>query len=164
MMKYLSTRRRSLPSSVLWSLACLTVAATACSDALGPHEDDLVAARASWAEADADDYRFEFQRFCFCDPNSVRLTRIEVSGGTVSSAIYLDVGEPVTGLSSLPTIESLFDEIEAAIDGEAYLLMADYNPAMGYPTDVPIDFIENAIDDEMSFSVSAFQLLDGSGL
>ena len=29
---------------------------------------------------------------------------------------------------------------------------------MGYPTNVSIDYIQNAIDDEMAFIVSSFQL------
>ena len=34
---------------------------------------------------------------------------------------------------------------------------------LGYPTSVSIDYIENAIDDEVAFTVSSFQLLDASG-
>ncbi len=145
-------------------VACLVLVAIGCSEALGPEEDDLVAARARWVAAGAADYLFEFQRSCFCGPDFLRAVRIEVLAGTVSSATYVDTGTPITEpLSSVPTIEALFDEIDEAIDGGAFSLTAEYDPGLGYPISVSIDFIENAIDDEMAFAVGSFQLLDVSG-
>jgi hypothetical protein len=144
-------------------MALLAVAPVGCTDALGPEQDELAAARARWARIAADDYVFDFQRSCFCAPDFVRPVRIEVLGGTVSSAVYADTGEPIAPpLTSVPTIEDLFDEIQDAVDRMASSVLAEYDPGMGYPTSVSIDYIANAIDDEMAFSVSSFQLLDTS--
>ena len=54
-------------------------------------------------------------------------------------------------------IDDLFDEIQAAIDGMALSVIANYEAEIGYPNSVSIDHIEHAIDDEMAFIVSSFQ-------
>jgi len=104
---------------------------------------------------------FEFQRSCFCPPDFLRPVRIEVLDGTVNSALYVDTEEPISlPLTSVLTIDDLLDEIRDATDGTAFSVVADYDADLGYPISVSIDYIEHAIDDEMSFNVSSFQLLD----
>ena len=148
-------------SSTRLALACLILAVIGCADVLGPEHEELAEARNRWAEARVDSYQFKFQRICFCAPDFVRSVRIEVLAGTVTSAVYVDTGEPISGpLSSVPMIEDLFDEIQDAMDHDAFSLMADYDADIGYPTSVSIDFNEQTIDEEMAFSVSSFQLLD----
>ena len=143
------------------ALGCLALAAIGCADALGPEQEELAEARDRWAETRVDSYRFDFQRICFCPPDFVRPVRIEVLAGTVTSAVYVDTGEPISGLlSSVPTIEDLFDEIQDAMDRDPFSLMADCHVDIGYSTSVSIDFNEQTIDEEMAFSVSSFQLLD----
>ena len=144
-------------------IALLALTPVGCTDATGPEQDALAAARARWAQTNASNYVFELQRSCFCAPDFVRPVRIEVLGGIVNSAVYVDTEEPVSPLTSVPTIDDLFDEIQDAMDRMAFSVIADYDADMGYPTSVSIDFIENAIDDEMAFIVSSFQLLDASG-
>ncbi len=145
-------------------IALLAVTPLGCSDGTGLEQDPLEAARARWAETNAADYIFEFRRSCFCPPDFVRSVRIEVLDGVVSSAVYVDTEEAIPlPLTSVPTIDDLFDEIGDALEGAAFSVIADYDADMGYPTSVSIDFIENAIDDEMAFTVSSFQLLDASG-
>jgi hypothetical protein len=146
----------------LWlGMTLITLSAAGCGDVLGPELDEHEAARALWTLTNADDYLFEFRRSCFCGSDFVRLVRIEVLDGVVSSAVYVDTEEPIAEpLSSAPTIEDLFDEIRDALDGTAFSVTADYDADMGYPIRVSIDYIENAIDDEMAFDVSLFQLLD----
>ena len=46
----------------------------------------------------------------------------------------------------------------------AGLTNTDNYADMGYPSSVSIDFIENAIDDKMAFTVFSFQLPDASGI
>ena len=154
-------RPKAAPCLVIALLALTTVG---CTDAFGPEQDALAAARARWAQTDASNYVFEFQRSCFCAPDFVRPVRIEVLDGVVNSAVYVDTEEPIPlPLTSVPTIDDLFDEIGDALEGTAFSVIADYDADMGYPTNVEIDYIENAIDDEMAFTVSSFQVLDASG-
>lgn len=132
-------------------------AAFACSDPLGPHEGRLEEARVAWALAGPAGYEFVFQRFCFCGPDTVRPVRIDVRFGEVSAVTVVETDEPLADLSSFPTIEDLFAEIEDAIERDAYSLDARYDGDLGYPVDVSIDYIENAVDEEMAFKVSSFR-------
>ena len=123
------------PNASRWlGIALLALTHMGCTDVLGPEQDALAAARARWALTNADDYSFEFQRSCFCAPDFVRPVRIEILDGTVSSAVYADTEEPISlPLTSVPTIDDLFDEIQAAVDGMAFSIMADYNARHGLP-------------------------------
>ncbi len=153
------------PNTGHWLLiVLLALTPLGCTDVFGPEQETLAAARARWALTDTDDYVFEFRRSCFCAPDFVRLVRIRVLDGIVGSAVYADTEEPISlPLTSVPTIGDLFDEIADAMDATAFAVVADYDEDMGYPTSVAIDFIEDAIDDEMAFTVSSFQLLFVSG-
>lgn len=150
------------PKVCRWlGMALLALTAVGCGNVFEPEQDEHEAARARWALANAADYVFEFRRSCFCAPDFVRPVRIEVLDGVVSSAVYVDNEEPIASpLTSVPTIEDLFDEIRDALNGMAFSVTADYDADLGYPIGVSIDHIENAIDDEMAFNVSLFQLLD----
>ena len=100
------------------------------------------------------DYSFELRRSCFCGPDFTRRIRIDVESGSVIGAVYVDDGQPVTTpLGELSTIEDLFDEIQNAIDREAFTLLAEYEPVFGHPTEVSIDFDIQIADEEMAFDV-----------
>jgi len=148
------------PKTSRWlSIALLTLTQMVCADVLGPEQDELALARARWAVTNADDYSFEFRRSCFCPTDFVRPVRIEVLDGTVTSAVYVDTEEAIpTPPTSVPTIDDLFAEIQDAIDGMAFSVIAEYDAEAGYPISVSIDHIEHAIDDEMGLTVASFQL------
>ena len=85
----------------------------------------------------------------------MRAVRITVTGGTVSAVVFVDDGQPPqSAIETFPTIDDLFDEIRAAIDGGADSVSAMYDATAGHPTRVDIDYIREAIDDEMTFTVS----------
>jgi hypothetical protein len=128
--------------------------AAACSSAVGPELESLESARARWEREGFTSYTFVMQRFCFCGHDLHRPVRIDVLDGNVIAAAYVDDGEPLgIPLDEVDTIESLFDEVQAAIDREAHQILAEYDAGLGYPRSVSIDFILEAIDDEMAFSV-----------
>jgi hypothetical protein len=81
-------------------------------------------------------------------------------GEEVVSVYDVETGEPVTEpLATYPTVEELFAEVEDAIRREAFRLQAAYDDELGYPTNVSIDFLEYAVDEEMAFVVSNFEIL-----
>ncbi len=138
-------------------MALLASGAISCSDPVGPERSELDRARGRWESRPPVVYEFRFQRSCFCPRELVRPVRITVSNGVVISAVDPDTNEPVTPpLNGFPTIDDLFDEIQDAIDREADDIDATYDEAFGYPVQVFIDWIRNAIDDEMSFQVSDY--------
>ena len=74
----------------------------------------------------------------------------------------VNTGSPVSHLCvwggglGYHTIDSLFDVIQDAIADEADQLTVSYNSEFGYPTNVEIDRMINAIDDEYTFTASAY--------
>ena len=150
----------------LLSVCALIAVTSGCSEPLGPQEDELAEAVARWMEADVEDYVFEFQRLCFCGGETIRRIRVDVRSGVVAGAIYVDDGSPVGDeyRPEVPTIEDLFEEILDAIDREAHSLDASYHSALGYPTSVEIDYIENAVDEEMAFNVYTLESVDAARL
>ena len=146
--------------TAVWGVAGALLAfalAGACSDALGPDASELAAARARWERSGTTSYEYRLQRACFCGLEFLRPVRVTVEAGAVVAAVFADTGEPVrTPLSDVETIDDLFDEIQDAIDREAFRIDATYDPDLGFPVDVAIDFEEWTIDEEMAFSVRSF--------
>ena len=136
---------------VLLSLA-LTLAA--CDAPTGPSDrEQLVQARARWAEHGSDSYSFELNRGCFC-VLAGRRVEVTVDGGAVVGAEYLDSKEPVEAalLAYVPTVPDLFDLIEEAFDRQAVSFVASYDPTYGYPTSIAIDYSATTADDEIRFT------------
>ena len=55
------------------------------------------------------------------------------------------------------TIDGLFDKIQDAIDREAVRLTVSYDPEIGYPTSVSIDYSLTIIDEEFSFTATSYE-------
>lgn len=139
-------------------LPLLALAAGCSSGPLGPQADALADARARWEAAGPEAYVFEFTRSCFCGPDILRPLEIRVVEGDVTAAVYADTGLPVDDPTrEIPTIDDLFAEIEDAIQRDAFRLEAEYDPVLGFPTEVAIDYLEMAVDEEMAFEVRAFE-------
>ena len=131
---------------------------TACSDPHGPEQSDLNANLAVWQSANIEDYQFRFQRLCFCafiDP-----VIIEARGRDVASVVLADSGTAVdtTQLTDyFLTVDGLFEVIQDAIDEEAHSLTVMYHAELGYPTSIDIDYLLNAVDEEVSFRASGVE-------
>ena len=57
------------------------------------------------------------------------------------------------------TIDKLFSELEADLGGKAEEVTVTYDATYGFPTSVNIDFIKNAVDDELYLSAAKFEKL-----
>ena len=145
-----------LRGDVPWiALLAATVTGACDTGVLRPQREALDAARVQWAVANVTSYTFEVQRHCFCLDRYVRPMWIQVVDGVVVSAVYADDGTHLPDEIEPPTVAGLFDEIQAAIDQDAHSVEASYHVDLGYPTDVSIDFIERAVDEEMAFQIHA---------
>jgi hypothetical protein len=144
-------------------LIILALLLAACSAA--PTEAPA-AGRQTWEAANIDHYRFELNLSCFCAFRDQMPLTIEVMDGNVVSMTSVD-GQAVPPedinyefFLGYATIDNLFSRIETAqADPEAGDVIATYDPTYGFPADVSIDYIELAIDDEMYFTVAAFEVL-----
>ncbi len=58
------------------------------------------------------------------------------------------------------TIEELFKIIEDAIKRNADEILITYDPTLGYPTRVAIDYLKILADEEMTYTVENLSKLD----
>jgi hypothetical protein len=112
--------------------------------------------RQEWASRSDGDYSFVMNRGCFCYPAG--RFRVEVENYFVVEMIDLDRGGTVdsTAWENVHTIEQMFDLIDDA-EREADVLKVSYAPE-GYPTEIQIDWWEEAVDDELWYGVSEVEL------
>lgn len=111
--------------------------------------ETLSEARALWDSQELDDYRFEYERVCFCAPTQLSAT-VYVRADTIFRFDNLrGNGEPV-GADTLSidrtyfvTVDELFDRIgEGASQEQLEELL--YDPELGYPRKADIG--EFAVD------------------
>ncbi|NKB71398.1 MAG: hypothetical protein GKR89_30365 [Candidatus Latescibacteria bacterium] len=123
-----------------------------------PVPEEIAAAlsrnRQQWQELGLRDYRFTFQRICFCLRDYTREVVLEVRDGTIASAHYADTGEEVVDqgqLESYRTIDGLFDFLAEAVAERAVQIDAEYDAAQGFPTSIYVDFDRRIADEETGF-------------
>lgn len=90
---------------------------------------------------------------------------VEVQDGEVVSMTDINgeafpMDDPMSDLvMKHATIDRLFSELGSDAVQEADHLTMSFDPTYGFPTEVAIDYIELAADDELYLSVSAFEPL-----
>lgn len=138
----------------LW--VCLVVTFVASAAACSSDDHGLTAARERWAKQGPAAYSFVSMRGCDCPPEVYRPMRVSVASGQITSAVYVDDQAPVASNfhSLLRTIDGVFDDIQAAIDQDAAQIMVSYDPALGYPTQLFVDYSKQAADEELSLQIS----------
>ncbi len=101
------------------------------------------------------------QRLCFCGGGTAPAEVVVRNGQRVSVTI-VETGEPVPAqfASLYLTVDELFDFVEDAIDRKAHRIDVEYDPDLGVPIEISIDYEENVIDEEMAFRASSFTPLE----
>ncbi len=153
---------RMKPSSPVL-LAAAVSGLVGCGDAtpLGLTSSALESQHARWLAAGLQDYRFEYLERCECSLALVEPAVVEVRGGRVREVTYRSSGlaAPSDARALFPTIEDLFARIEDAIAREAAMLVVSYDPELGYPTQIEIDYDLQVVDDEVSIDATGLVAL-----
>jgi hypothetical protein len=116
--------------------------------------------RAKWQQAGIKDYRYTFQIGCFCTPETVVPRSIEVRGGKVKSATRADGktdGEDMKRIYG--DMDYVFGLIERAEGAKSEKVAVNYDPQLGYPTRISIDYRATMQDDEVNYTISKFEEL-----
>jgi len=113
-----------------------------------------VSAWTLWQQQGWTDYSYRLSVLCFCD--HVMKAPVEVKAGKV--VIFegkpLAPDQQVTGFGKKqPTINALFVELGQALD-DADEVTVEYDSETGVPTSINVDWISDAIDDEISYSAT----------
>jgi hypothetical protein len=93
---------------------------------------------------------------CFCTPKNLLVT---VEGGEPVSITNL--GElPVSDADRIrfSTIDAILTFVES-VPSDADWFSAQFDPANGIPTEIRIDYWNDAIDDEIAYRISDFTVL-----
>lgn len=129
------------------------------SDPLGPHRGELEKNQEKWRAQGIASYTYDYRLNCFCGGPGIQPVRIEVREGEVVEVTLQETGEPVdpSTVDDFPTVEDLFGMIRNALEREPFRAEAAYDPLLGYPRDVFIDFEEWVADEEFGFVASDLQ-------
>ena len=123
-------------------------------DIFGAGRSEFGENRDRWLEEGYASYTYRVDRSCFCF--NAGLADIEVNRGTIVAVTRVDDGSAVAAefFEIYDTVEDLFDTIENAIEGNAERLEVTYDPDLGFPTSIVLDYSSNVADDEFTFTAS----------
>jgi hypothetical protein len=154
------THRRS---SGLWSTAVLlslTLVGSACdNDPLRPEQKALDAAQARWTATRPASNTYVIRQTvqCFCANGGVAFV-VTVTNGAITRVRnpLTSADLPETQYSQFRTIDQLFSALRSALQTKGALKMAEYDATYGYPTEMSLDPLPNAVDDEYAVSTRDF--------
>ena len=128
------------------------------TDALREAQAELDKHRALWEANRSNDYSFVLAPMCFCPQEYVQPVRIRVANGVVASVTYVESGKTPEhdGFGRYVTVDGLFAVIQEGIDRKASRITVSYDPGLGYPKDVSIDYVANMADEEYAFTAANF--------
>jgi hypothetical protein len=135
----------------------LAAALSGCVGPLAPSdvERSLDDARDRWRSQGIASYQFQVSRLCFCAPDARRPLTVVVQRGQVVSMTDAETGAPVTGDPFMPvTVDGLFAAIDDAIKRDADQIDVRYDPQLGYPLEIAIDYSQQMADEEVTYFAS----------
>ena len=140
----------------------LILTACASANALGG-KSEIEQNQEKWQDANISHYRYQLSISCFCVFTQDMPLIIEVQDGKVVSMEYQNGKEIDPSLLELfnkyATIDRVFTELEAGLNGAADEVTVKYDPTYGYPTEATIDVEKQATDDELYLTLSDFEQL-----
>lgn len=143
-------------------LIMLSIVLTACSFGA---KSEIARNQEKWKMAGITHYRYSLFVGCFCAFTQKMPLHIEVKDGEAVSMAFADgtlisPNDPDYELFvRYGTIDRLFTELEADLNGEADEVTVTYDSTYGFPQQINIDRIKLAMDDELSLTVSEFEVL-----
>lgn len=144
--------------TILFVLLILSLVLAGCSgtSALAKNRD-------KWNSQGVGHYRFELTISCFCPFFEVNPVTVEVLDGKIVLMTGAD-GQPLpeqfrSEFDQAGTVERLFAIAEENI-ANADQVDVTYDAVYGFPSSIIVDRIELAMDDEISYYVENFEVLE----
>jgi hypothetical protein len=151
-------QRGWIPSLIaLVGTIAMMVFAFISSNAIGTNR--LASARALWESSKPASYLYTVQISCFCPAEYTQPVQIQVQNGFYFDSVGSIAPVSENYLAQYGSVEELFGMIEAAYEQGADMVKVEYDPTYGVPLRVSIDYIKEAIDDEISLTVSDFKFI-----
>ncbi len=116
--------------------------------------------RQLWRSQTIKNYQYIYQQWCFCPPPSNDYLKVSVKNDKITEVVNLNNNQVIPDSTFPKTIEELFNIIEDAIKRNADEILITYDPTLGYPTRVAIDYLKILADEEMTYTVENLSKLD----
>jgi len=142
-------------------LFVLVLVLSACS---ASGKSELQQNREKWEAQNIDHYRYSVVVTCFCIFAGAEVTYEVQNGQVVDQTIQphpdrqIDPTEISGFYQEYNTIEKVFDYLEKA-SNEADEVTVQYDPTYGFPAEISVDNIKEAIDDEIYLSLNNLEPL-----
>jgi hypothetical protein len=125
---------------------------------VGRHSElraELAVQRERWSAQHIVDYQLTLSRSCFCAPEGAGLVVLTVLDGQPVEWLYFLSGDPVATewQAVFPTVDGLFDFLEEAIDRGADTIDVTFDPELGLPTSVRVDYRLGLADEEIAYEL-----------
>ena len=145
----------------LFTIVAMLLFNIACPGKFSSLERDLSQNRQLWTSRNLKDYRYRLQLGCFCPRELTQPVIIEVKNGQRVSIVYEADRSVVANefFNRFDTIDDVFAFVDDAIDRDASKITVTFNSEFGYPTQVSVDYIELAVDEEMAVFVSDLEAI-----
>lgn len=120
---------------------------------------------AKWNDAKVSHYRMQVGVSCFCPFAEINPFAVEVKDGQVVSMVgangleVLDTDPMYEALIQYANVDNLFTWLEPAV-AEADKIEISYDETYGFPNNIAIDYITQAVDDEIWVDISNFEVLE----
>ena len=123
----------------------------------GSVQADLLLHQGRWERTRIVDYVYTGSWSCFCERSYTALAEVTVRNGAVTGVISADPAVPVIPEPHrFVPISALFEQLQSAIDEDAYHVSVTYNERFGYPERFYVDFNEQLADEERGFVIRSF--------
>ena len=138
---------------------------TACSAVAGAtgNQSEIEQNKEKWQDQGISHYRYHLAITCFCIFSQDMPLVIEVQDDKIVSMEYQSGKEidpaNVELFEKYATIDRIFAELEAGLNGGADEVIVQYDPTYGFPTEVTLNFETQAADEELYLSLSNFEEL-----
>ena len=147
--------------NLFYIIAALVLAACSLGNAAGS-QSEIEQNKEKWQNANISHYRYNLFVGCFCVFREDMPLIIEVQDGKVVSMEYQS-GKEIDAANrevfkKYETIDLIFAEIEAGLNGAADEVIVKYDPTHGFPTEAFLDVVKEAVDDELSLTISNFEV------
>ena len=122
----------------------------------------LAMERERWTATRIGSYQLTLRRTCFCVPGAAGTVLVNVFDQEPSEWHYFLTGEPVQPELQrfFPGVDGLFDFIAEAIDRGADSIEVTFDPELGLPQEILVDFRLAAADEEVAYRVEKIVPVD----
>lgn len=139
--------------------ACLHAAVVAATATTAWGDEALDAGREKWDAAGLTSYELRYQKVCECHREMPSDTIVTVEQGSIVGVRfdredYLEeVPVPPERYTWFRTVDDLFSLVAGALDREAAAVRVSYEPELGYPTRIYIDYEQDLVGEEVELHV-----------